>query len=283
MDCLRSKRLTVRMFNTNGIRMDSDLLRALERARTKTLYVSLQAPDAASWAKLTGQPSCKYDEIVAMMEGHADTLRALGIVVSFVLHEDTHEHLQRGVKWCQRHGWSVNIVDLNNYRYSADFVAGLAEIRAKLKELKQAQPEVYYGFQNLAPLLDISDCGRGSSRGRDGGRIAHCQVCLAPWYAALLRPNGDVYTCCALGGRQHCLGNVYETSFWDVWDSPRAKAMKEEAIRVFIALRPDHPERNRFFSKMCNGDCPIQTGLFANGELVATIRARADLDRLGAG
>ncbi len=274
LDYIRQKKIILSMFNTNGILLNKELIVELTRVPTKTLYLSLQAPNSQSWNKITGQPSYIYDRIINSIQMNVEFFKETSLLVSYVLHEDTYEDLESGILLCKKNNWDVNIVDLNNYSYSSAFLSNIDKVVEKLKTLKQLYNKIFYGFENIPELLPISDCGPQQSCIRQTNTLSDQQICLAPWFSSLIRPNGEVFTCCALGGKNNCIGNIYNTDFTYVWNSQKSKAIKLEAISLFFNQSKDYYHEYMYLSNQCLSCCPVQIGCFSNPEIVSLIREK---------
>ena len=60
----------------------------------------------------------------------------------------------------------------------------------------------------------------------DSSKPAKHITCMGLWGQAQVRSNGDVSVCCFT--YKPILGNLHEQSFEEIWDSPRAEALREK-------------------------------------------------------
>ncbi len=63
--------------------------------------------------------------------------------------------------------------------------------------------------------------------GRDVKKVTDFS-CSEPWQKIIIRQNGDVLPCCSYYGYQLKMGNVKETSIYDVYNSAKFKKIKNE-------------------------------------------------------
>jgi radical SAM protein with 4Fe4S-binding SPASM domain len=59
-----------------------------------------------------------------------------------------------------------------------------------------------------------------------GPSDAGTHACLIPWFNAYLDAKGRVFPCCYLSNSEHVMGNVYETSFSEVWHGEKYRAFR---------------------------------------------------------
>ena len=52
------------------------------------------------------------------------------------------------------------------------------------------------------------------------------KICRAPWRSCFITWDGFVYPCCHLINERYCFGNVFETSFQEIWNSPEYRQFR---------------------------------------------------------
>ncbi|MEI9478755.1 MAG: radical SAM protein [Deltaproteobacteria bacterium] len=263
---LRDRNIVVSVFTTNGLCLTKELVLLLKQANIQMLHVSLQAPTPDSWQYVTGMPGELFLRVVENIR-MACALLGPRVLVTLAMHEQTVSVLEDGVSLSNALGAWVSIHDLNHYDYDQVFLRDLPSVEQRLRRLKRTSNRLSYGFYNIPSLKPLSDCAPKWRSRRLGGPLPPDQVCLAPWYAALLRPDGNVHVCCALSAEAMSLGNIHVQSFADIWSGIQAKAMREEAKIVFLGRNSVSSEIPSVFSKQCCTYCPVQGRLFANQEV----------------
>jgi len=110
----------------------------------------------------------------------------------------------------------------------------LADSHAQIRELEAQMKHVYEGHNGLAEtinflqhrnqdLIDLHDVVVEEKWAGQKGTW----LCLAPFTDIEILNNGDVYTCCsAFVKHNHCIGNVYEQTLAEIWNSDKAKKLR---------------------------------------------------------
>ena len=57
------------------------------------------------------------------------------------------------------------------------------------------------------------------------------RVCLLPWFSLYIAVNGDVRPCCSFAEGNVCnLGNLFQQSFAEIWNSEKFQALRRQAL-----------------------------------------------------
>lgn len=63
-------------------------------------------------------------------------------------------------------------------------------------------------------------------------------TCNGPWQLLAIRPNADVLPCCSFYGTEIVVGNIKESSVYDIWNSGRMKRIREELLKDNFGFSP---------------------------------------------
>lgn len=278
--------LSLTRFNTNGILLDDQLCDALLDCRLALLHVSVQSPTPRSWQQLTGRSEGLFRKVIAGIE----RMRRLGvnsgleIIATFVLDETTVRLVREADALCTELGIKGVLHDLNMVRYSPAFVKkkidpmivavrsgeiNLESLSVQLWHIKVASPSLdtdsgnVFGIKQVSPYKNIHNAGE--------------KLCFAPWTGALLRPNGDVYLCCALGSSSHKLGNIKESDFFKIWNHENMHILRKMAWALFVDRDPAAQRAalglssESYFAPWCVKGCAAQHGMFSHSRLASEI------------
>ena len=80
-------------------------------------------------------------------------------------------------------------------------------------------------FQNFQAIK-----GYTASLKADGALVDKNFVCNAPWQQVVIRPNGDILPCCSFYGTELVLGNIKDSSIYDVWNGYQMRKIREELL-----------------------------------------------------
>jgi len=80
-------------------------------------------------------------------------------------------------------------------------------------------------FQNFQAIKGYTE-----SLKPDGAVVGKNFVCNAPWQQVVIRPNGDILPCCSFYGTELVLGNIKDSSIYDVWNGYQMRKVREELL-----------------------------------------------------
>ena len=123
-----------------------------------------------------------------------------------------------------------------------------------LDEIGVDQVTDFWGF--LARATFMSPGGYNVAGPRDESILP---ACYWPYLGMQIKYNGDVIPCCTyrtseqyqVGADPRALGNVFETSVWDVWNSPAYRQ-----VRRFVG-RPSRVQEEAGLTKTFCHECPV--------------------------
>jgi len=223
--------ISLSRFDTNGIDLSCTISKQLIECKLKVLHISLQAPNSFQWARITQKNPKAFDKILYNISTfiELDTNRSTKVYASFILDENTSKSIPEMYDLCQKLGLGINIHYLNCHTYKKDYKKNVMPDVDKL--LREYQPESNGDDKNI--------------------------VCGAPWAAILVKPNGDVYPCCALQDKKFIMGNIYYADPLSIWNCPKYNDFRRAFLGIntsgVIFRLPDS----------CDNNCPVMKGMMS--------------------
>jgi radical SAM protein with 4Fe4S-binding SPASM domain len=180
---------------TNGVLLTEDVSRALIKAGTTHLMVSLDAATPETYAKI--RIGSNYEKVVNNINTFLKTRASLKsrlplLRLSFTkMQPNVHEAEEFAEMWAKK----------------ADYIA-------------------ITGYLN-----NITDPNKNSQLTLDkGGRLTVGSFkCSQPWTRCIIFTNGDVFPCCMNYGRYAPMGNIYKDDLADIWHSERVRKLQDIA------------------------------------------------------
>jgi len=257
--------------NTNGLLLSKYIDLFCSAPFLQILHVSLQVPDKKSWSRITGLQKKKFDNIIkGVKEFLFKRNKNQQLVLSFSLCEEMFDRLSSIANIIDTNDNVIYLLhDLNMYQYSSSF---LENLNTKVEYLKKIKEEfgLTFLFNNIQILYQLSNDYQISNTRKKSKLIDNNALCIAPWTSMLVRPDGDCYICCALGGKKHSIGNIKKNSINEIWYSDRAIKARNEATDFFFGEceydRRIEIKRNYFINR-CVNFCPVQNRLYSKPEL----------------
>ena len=71
-----------------------------------------------------------------------------------------------------------------------------------------------------------------------GGKVIENFTCNSPWLQLLIRANGDVLPCCSSYGIDMVIGNIKNSTLYDIWNSDKMKNMRKELLKNNFKFSP---------------------------------------------
>lgn len=258
MRILQENQIDIIGLNTNGILLINHIKLLTENMFFKKLCISLQAPTANEWSKITRNKPSVFYRILDSLHEYADNNKfSQQMVLSFVLCEETVNHIDSMIDIANELNAQCFLQDLNCYKYSDAFVEEILTKEAFLNYCNKDKITCY--FNNIPRINHLSSFQKGNNIQRN--REISKNFCTAPWTGILLRPNGNCYICCALGGDKHIIGNIYINDIVDIWQSQEAQEIREEAFSYLIKNNEKQP---KYFYSKCKELCCVRNSLFSN-------------------
>lgn len=64
-----------------------------------------------------------------------------------------------------------------------------------------------------------------------GAKIDNNFICNGPWQQLVIRANGDVLPCCSFYGTEMVVGNIKESSIYDIWHNSQMEKIRNELLK----------------------------------------------------
>ena len=64
-----------------------------------------------------------------------------------------------------------------------------------------------------------------------GSKIERNFTCNTPWQQVVIRANGDVLPCCSFYGTSMVIGNIKNSSLFDIWNGSKMRKIRKELLR----------------------------------------------------
>ena len=128
----------------------------------------------------------------------------------------------------------INAIDMvRDFRAKRKSV--LPIIRASFVQNRLNQHETAMFYKKFSELVDYVEIQGFSSYYQDTDALIPQDVspiddftCSEPWRKLIVRANGDVLPCCSFYGYEVVLGNLRDTTLYDVFNSRRVKKLRSD-------------------------------------------------------
>lgn len=88
-------------------------------------------------------------------------------------------------------------------------------------------------FQNFQAIRDYTELLKP-----EGAVLNNKFVCNAPWQQVVIRANGDVLPCCSFYGTGLVVGNITDSSIYEIWHSQQMQRLREELLNNNFSFSP---------------------------------------------
>ncbi|MCP3876309.1 MAG: radical SAM protein [Desulfobacteraceae bacterium] len=95
----------------------------------------------------------------------------------------------------------------------------------KIKEFWEGIVDIVE-FQNFQAIKNFTEWCRPS-----GAKIDQNFVCNGPWQQIVIRANGDVVPCCSFYGTEIIVGNIKNTSIYNIWNGKEMSNIRKELLK----------------------------------------------------
>ena len=270
IDHVHSRGLVIDNITTNGLGMSAAVASRLVRGQTREILISLNAADAADYARMMQVKPAIFDKILDNIR-HLVAIRGEAahpcLVIQFLLDRQNYHRLPdmyalgrslgadviaiNLVLEIPRHRIDPDILlnagDAESLRphlraaIAADRDAGLLEICFPLDAYNQLVAELQAELStNVRQPFTTSP----SFREENG-------ACFFGYYSAVVRGNGDMYPCCMLINPDYKpIGNAVQGSFKDQWNGRGFTTLRNEMREVLIAGEDAVYQEGRFETLM---------------------------------
>lgn len=291
LDYLAKKNVIVDNLTTNGVALNSDVARRLVDNRAREVIFSLNAADAADYARMMQVKPALFDKVLENIRNliavRGDSMYP-SIVVQFLLDKQNMHRL-------------VDMYELG-VALAPDRVGINAVLEIPLERIDQAALLEKDDRHAAMPLVE-EILRRDKDRGilqidfavtgwnemlwvvRDRvGTPAHNAYpqspafkeenggCFFPWYTAAITGNGDIRPCCLLlNPTVKPLGNIHDgRTFQQHWTGPAFTKMRDEMREVLLMKNkaPYTPKRFEILQPQCvvEGLCWLKNMYFRYDE-----------------
>src|SRR5262249_525407 len=270
-----------------------EIARRLTENKAREVVVSLNAADAADYARMMQVQPVVFDRVLENVRG---LLAARGespypaVVIQFLLDRSNFRELPR--MYDPRRSLSPDriavslVLDIPRERIDPAILLGVEDgeaLRPLLEEILRRDRDagllqMYFPLHEwnamVAAIKSEQDCPSPpdnplfptapSFQEKNG-------QCFFGWYTATIRGNGDLYPCCLLMFPDYePLGNATKGRFADHWNGPAFRRLREEQREILIAgesARFD-PERHKIIRRQCvdHGACWLKNIYFRGDE-----------------
>ena len=194
--------------------------REIVRSGLVELVVSIDgaSQDTYQQYRIGGRFDIVLRNLKELLEAKKEMRSTLPIVVwQYLLHRGNEGDLEKARRMADELGCWFVARELCYGLDQADRWAPGAEARSKLGALSvnipsTAELRVLLGLASGAPEL--------------GDAIGAAGYCAQAWDQPGLDGEGWVYPCCMICDKAHALGNIFERPFKEIWNSPKAVALR---------------------------------------------------------
>lgn len=255
IDAIHSRGLVLDNITTNGLGLTPSMAKKLVEGATRELVFSLNAADAADYARMMQVKPAIFDKVVANIANLVATRGSATrpcIVVQFLLDRENYAKLPEMYALARRIGADVIavalVLEIPNERIDPSVLLQhedaeairpyVREVLAADRDAKKLQ--MCFALPSFnAVLADVErelgthvDPGfttAPSFKEKNGG-------CFFGFYSAVVRGNGDLYPCCMLlNPNYQPLGNAMEGSFAEHWNGTAFNQLRHELREVMLA------------------------------------------------
>lgn len=155
MQILQDNQIDIVGLNSNGILLDNHIKTLTENKFLKKICISLQAPTANEWSKITGNKSSFFYRILDSLYMYSGNNKFnQQIVLSFVLCEETVNHIDKMIDIANELNAQCFLQDLNCYAYSDLFINKTLAKEAFINSCKNDKITCY--FNNISRINHLS-------------------------------------------------------------------------------------------------------------------------------
>ncbi len=234
------------IFVTNGTLFTDDLIDSIVRSRIMEVHFSIDSLDRENSQFI--RPGADMDRIIDSIKKINEKKKKLTstfpvLVMRPTFISQTIGELPSMIDFCAKHGFSsilvqnmqiykkelaeyslVNSKELvrNNISMAKDkgWQCGVEVVLdAGVENIEQQDPD------SILIDLDNTDAEPDGINDHDIMVADLTKKCVFPWDFMLVQTNGDVYPCCF---SMYLLGNLYEETWEDIWNGPRAVALRKK-------------------------------------------------------
>ena len=214
-------------FDTNGTLFTSKNIEQLIDSGLDLISVSLDSARKEINERI--RLGCDHDAVVtgirelvhqrdsaeSKLQIHIGTVLQAGNVLEFMELVELAEEL--GVD-------KINPVPVEEYDLADNMQFAPEQYR---KELDQAVSRYLESRERLSVEVDVKPLLLFLQRNETHGTKSHKKrTCMIPWYSTYVSWEGDVFPCCYYYDGQITFGNIFDTPFSEIWNSPQYRQFR---------------------------------------------------------
>jgi MoaA/NifB/PqqE/SkfB family radical SAM enzyme len=291
LDHLQARGVVVDNLTTNAALLTPEIARRLTEYRAREVVVSLNAADAADYARMMQVKPTVFDQVLknvrSLLEARGSSAYP-AVVVQFLLDRQNLQDLPRMYEL----GRSLSpdriaislVLDIPGQRIDPEILLGpkdgeiLRPLLEKilLRDREAGLLQMYFPIHEWNAMVAAIKAAQAypaeaslfpmapSFQEKNG-------QCFFGWYTATIRGNGDLYPCCLLMLPDYApLGNALNGRFVDHWNGPSFRRLREEQREVLLAgdKAVYEPDRHRVIRRQCveHGACWLKNIYFRGDE-----------------
>ncbi len=238
------------LFNTNGVLLDQARGDALVEANLDELRVSLDAVTPELYARLRGIDALPrvVDNLRAFVRRHGGRERPRVSLWLVGMQENLHQlpdFVRLGAELGVPEVYLQRLVYFGDgHRIAED--ATMVPEQSLFGALAERQAALIVACEALADELGLTFRASGATTPHESVAIKGdhpWQGCLRPWTLMYITANGNALPCCIAPFATAdypgiVLGNVFQQSLAEVWNSPRYQALREAILSTDPAPWP---------------------------------------------
>ena len=255
LDYLHEKNVVVDNLTTNGVALTPEVAERLVRGRARAVVVSLNAADAADYARMMRVKPALFDQVIRNIKGLVaargegqplviaqflldrknatrivemyDLAASCGVdriainaVLEIPLDRIDHENLLSPADRVLVEPYLDELLERDRDRNLLEISFAISTWNEMLEEARRRT-----GVPDMHPLMTAK-----SFKAENGG-------CFFAWYSAAVTGNGDIRPCCLmLNPNVKSMGNIHDTeTFAEQWHGPQFGKMRQEMQQVLVA------------------------------------------------
>jgi MoaA/NifB/PqqE/SkfB family radical SAM enzyme len=270
IDHVHSRGLVIDNITTNGLGMSAAVASRLVQGKTREILISLNAADAADYARMMQVKPAIFDKILENIRHLVDIRGDAAhpcLVIQFLLDRQNYRRLPdmyalgRGLR---ADVIAVNLVlEIPRHRIDPNILLNAEDaesLRPYLRDVIAADRdagllEMCFSFDSYNQLVTDLEVELGTSVRKPFTTAPSFReengACFFGFYSAVVRGNGDMYPCCMLINPDYKpIGNAVQGSFSDQWNGRGFNTLRHEMREVLIAGEDAVYQEGRFQTLM---------------------------------
>ncbi len=291
LDHVHARGIVLDNLTTNGALMTADIAQRLTQYEAREVIISLNAVDAADYARMMQVKPAIFDRVLENVRG---LVRARGpsgrpaVVVQFLIDRRNYADLPRMYDLgrslgADRLAMSL-VLSIPGEHIEPEILLGPSDgelLRPYLEEILRRDRDAGL-LQMFFPIHEwnamVAEIKRSLASPPEAPLFPTAPSfreengqCFFGWYTATIRGNGDLYPCCFLMLPDYPpMGNALNGRFVDHWNGPAFRRLREEQREILIAgdKAKYDPSTHRIIRDQCvePGACWLKNMYFRGDE-----------------